>query len=257
MTTCMPSYTDLWVFRKQFTTQFAASTFLAYVLFIGHRTPHRITFSRSSGNVYFSELMPCTNSQWGRGAGWGGWGGVWGGCRSGCGCGLGCGLGLGCGFGGIAHACSRPCNKRVAHSCDGLPWNSVLGGRSAGGDRGRALPSHAQPAALHHAGGPRGHLLGVADGDCAQLGRPRGTFAPLRTPSPCVSQRDTPPDAQSVAMATTFLGCVLDSCKSRRCSTSLCATRWFRGRRPHRSVLRTRRTSRRCASVSCRTWSSS
>jgi len=54
----MPSYTDLWIFRKQFTAQFAASTFMTYTFFIGHRTPHRITFSRSTGNIFSSELMP-------------------------------------------------------------------------------------------------------------------------------------------------------------------------------------------------------
>ena len=54
----MPSYTDLWTFRKQFTSQFAAMTFMMHTLFIGHRTPHRITFSRSTGSVFSSELIP-------------------------------------------------------------------------------------------------------------------------------------------------------------------------------------------------------
>jgi len=54
----MATYTDLWTFRKQFTSQLATSTFMTYSLFIGHRAPHKLNFARSSGNIFTSELSP-------------------------------------------------------------------------------------------------------------------------------------------------------------------------------------------------------
>lgn len=52
------SYTDYWMHRKQFISQYAAATFMSYLFSVGHRTPHKITLSRKTGNVWMTELLP-------------------------------------------------------------------------------------------------------------------------------------------------------------------------------------------------------
>lgn len=52
------SYTDYWMHRKQFITQYASATFMSYLFSVGHRTPHKITLSRQTGNVWMTELLP-------------------------------------------------------------------------------------------------------------------------------------------------------------------------------------------------------
>ena len=58
----MATATDLWMFKKQFTTQLAAATFMTNSLFVGHRTPHKLNFAKSSGNVFVTELQPVFNN---------------------------------------------------------------------------------------------------------------------------------------------------------------------------------------------------
>ncbi|KAJ3410576.1 hypothetical protein HDV05_003644 [Chytridiales sp. JEL 0842] len=58
MSKSMKSHTDLWLIRKQFTSQMAAVTFMTYLLSIGHRYPQRFHISLNSGNVWASELLP-------------------------------------------------------------------------------------------------------------------------------------------------------------------------------------------------------
>ncbi|KAI8643328.1 hypothetical protein BD408DRAFT_342632 [Parasitella parasitica] len=58
----MSSYTDYWMLRKRFTAQYATATFMAYIFSVGHRMPHKIMISRSTGNVWMTELLPGWNS---------------------------------------------------------------------------------------------------------------------------------------------------------------------------------------------------
>ncbi len=48
LTRSMPSPSDLYMLRKQFTLQTAASSFVTYCLFVSNRLPNRIHISRSS-----------------------------------------------------------------------------------------------------------------------------------------------------------------------------------------------------------------
>jgi transformation/transcription domain-associated protein len=54
-----PSFSDYWLFRKQFSYQFAALTFMTYILHMHNRYPHKMFISRATGNVWGSELMSC------------------------------------------------------------------------------------------------------------------------------------------------------------------------------------------------------
>lgn len=54
----MGSPSDLWLLRKQFTIQMAASMFITYVLFISARLPSRIHISRRTGAVTMSDVVP-------------------------------------------------------------------------------------------------------------------------------------------------------------------------------------------------------
>lgn len=56
----MSSYTDYWMLRKRFTAQYATATLMAYIFSVGHRMPHKIMISRSTGNVWMTELLPGT-----------------------------------------------------------------------------------------------------------------------------------------------------------------------------------------------------
>ncbi|SNX86514.1 related to TRA1 - component of the Ada-Spt transcriptional regulatory complex [Melanopsichium pennsylvanicum] len=57
----MPSPSDLYMLRKQFTIQKAASSFVTYCLFVSNRLPNRIHISRSSGQVSMSDVVPTFN----------------------------------------------------------------------------------------------------------------------------------------------------------------------------------------------------
>jgi len=52
------SFDDFWLFRKQFTKSFAALTFMTYVMNMNNRFPHKMFISRSTGNVWGTELIP-------------------------------------------------------------------------------------------------------------------------------------------------------------------------------------------------------
>ncbi|KAF7725495.1 hypothetical protein EC973_009595 [Apophysomyces ossiformis] len=61
MLRAMGSYADYWMIRKQFTAQYATATFMTYIFSVGHRTPHRIAISRSTGDVWMTEFLPGWN----------------------------------------------------------------------------------------------------------------------------------------------------------------------------------------------------
>ncbi|KAH8591080.1 hypothetical protein B0O99DRAFT_551034 [Bisporella sp. PMI_857] len=54
-----PSFSDFWLFRRQFSYQFAALTFMTYILHMHNRYPHKMNISRATGNIWGSELMSC------------------------------------------------------------------------------------------------------------------------------------------------------------------------------------------------------
>ena len=49
---------EYWLFRQAFSRQYAASIFLSYVMALGHRYPHKISFSKSDATVVTSEILP-------------------------------------------------------------------------------------------------------------------------------------------------------------------------------------------------------
>lgn len=53
-----PNFADFWLFRRTFSYQLAALTFMTYVMHMNTRFPHKISVSRSSGRVWGSELIP-------------------------------------------------------------------------------------------------------------------------------------------------------------------------------------------------------
>lgn len=53
-----PSFDDFWLFRRTFSYQLAALTFMTYVMHMNTRYPHKISISRGSGRVWGSELIP-------------------------------------------------------------------------------------------------------------------------------------------------------------------------------------------------------
>lgn len=57
-----PSFEDFWLFRRQFTYQFAATTFMTYVMHMSARYPMKFSISRSTGDIWASDLLPNLNS---------------------------------------------------------------------------------------------------------------------------------------------------------------------------------------------------
>ncbi|KAF2865782.1 hypothetical protein BDV95DRAFT_248299 [Massariosphaeria phaeospora] len=53
-----PNYSDFWLFRRTFSYQLAALTFMTYVMHMNTRFPHKISIARGSGRVWGSELIP-------------------------------------------------------------------------------------------------------------------------------------------------------------------------------------------------------
>ena len=53
-----PNFADFWLFRRQFSYQFAALTFLTYIMHMNNRYPHKLSIARASGNVWGAELIP-------------------------------------------------------------------------------------------------------------------------------------------------------------------------------------------------------
>ena len=50
-------FEDFWLFRRRFSYQLAALTFMTYILYIDKRYPHKINIARGSGNIWGTELM--------------------------------------------------------------------------------------------------------------------------------------------------------------------------------------------------------
>lgn len=59
--TLSPSPDQYWLFRQTFARQYAGSVFLAYVMALGHRYPHKISLSRSKATVLNTEILPTLN----------------------------------------------------------------------------------------------------------------------------------------------------------------------------------------------------
>jgi transformation/transcription domain-associated protein len=53
-----PSYDSFWLFRRQFSYQLAALTYITFTMFMTTRYPHKMHISRGSGNIWGSELLP-------------------------------------------------------------------------------------------------------------------------------------------------------------------------------------------------------
>ncbi|KAL6946492.1 hypothetical protein ACO0RG_000645 [Hanseniaspora osmophila] len=51
-------FEDFWLFRKQFSLQYASMCFMSYMLSINNRTPHKIHIDVKSGNVFTLETIP-------------------------------------------------------------------------------------------------------------------------------------------------------------------------------------------------------
>jgi len=52
------TFPDLWLFRKQFTFQYATVAFQTYLLAINNRYPQKLFFSRAKGNIWNTEMLP-------------------------------------------------------------------------------------------------------------------------------------------------------------------------------------------------------
>ena len=58
-----PNFADFWLFRRQFSYQFAALTFMTYVMHMTTRFPHKLSIARGTGNIWASELVPTMNNK--------------------------------------------------------------------------------------------------------------------------------------------------------------------------------------------------
>lgn len=54
-----PQYEDFWLFRKQFTSQYASFIFSTYMMCVNTRQPQKIHINKGSGNVWTSDMLPC------------------------------------------------------------------------------------------------------------------------------------------------------------------------------------------------------
>ncbi|KAK2603463.1 transcription-associated protein 1 [Conoideocrella luteorostrata] len=52
-----PEFAEFWLFRRQFSYQLAALTFMTYILYMHNRYPAKMNIARGSGNIWGSELM--------------------------------------------------------------------------------------------------------------------------------------------------------------------------------------------------------
>lgn len=52
------NFSDFWLFRRQFSYQYAAIAFMTYIMHIGNRYPNKICISRATGDIWASELIP-------------------------------------------------------------------------------------------------------------------------------------------------------------------------------------------------------
>lgn len=57
------TYDDFWLFKRAFAYQFAALTFMTYIMCINQRYPHKLNISRRCGKVWGSELVSAMSPQ--------------------------------------------------------------------------------------------------------------------------------------------------------------------------------------------------
>ncbi|KAK3667314.1 transcription-associated protein 1 [Elasticomyces elasticus] len=57
-----PSFDSFWLFRKQFSYQLAALTYITWTMHMTVRYPNKMNIARRSGNVWGSEMLPFTSS---------------------------------------------------------------------------------------------------------------------------------------------------------------------------------------------------
>ena len=57
-----PNFEDFWLFRRQFSYQYAATAFMTHIMHMGNRYPSKIHISRRTGDIWSSELIPTMNS---------------------------------------------------------------------------------------------------------------------------------------------------------------------------------------------------
>ncbi|KAF2731895.1 hypothetical protein EJ04DRAFT_578779 [Polyplosphaeria fusca] len=53
-----PDFSDFWLFRRTFSYQLAALSFMTNIMFMNTRYPHKLSISRATGKVWGSELIP-------------------------------------------------------------------------------------------------------------------------------------------------------------------------------------------------------
>lgn len=56
--TAFPEFAEFWLFRRRFSYQLAALTFMTYILHIDKRYPHKLNIARGTGNICGSEMVP-------------------------------------------------------------------------------------------------------------------------------------------------------------------------------------------------------
>lgn len=56
-----PNFSDFWLFRRQFAYQYAAVAFMTYMMHMSGRHPNKILVSRSTGDLWGTELIPTIN----------------------------------------------------------------------------------------------------------------------------------------------------------------------------------------------------
>ncbi|ODQ63382.1 hypothetical protein NADFUDRAFT_28952 [Nadsonia fulvescens var. elongata DSM 6958] len=52
------SFEDFWLFRKQFSHQYAGVVFMTFMMSINNRTPHKLLINQGSGDVWATEMLP-------------------------------------------------------------------------------------------------------------------------------------------------------------------------------------------------------
>ncbi|PNY27116.1 Transcription-associated protein 1 [Tolypocladium capitatum] len=57
-----PQFAEFWLFRRQFSYQLSALTFMTYILYMHNRYPSKMNIARGSGNIWGSELMSFMNT---------------------------------------------------------------------------------------------------------------------------------------------------------------------------------------------------
>lgn len=54
-----PKFEDFWLFRKQFTSQYASFIFSTFMMCVNTRQPQKIHVNKNSGTVWTSDMLPC------------------------------------------------------------------------------------------------------------------------------------------------------------------------------------------------------